>query len=94
MAKPIALFLALLAVLTLHVVQANVYCYCHNWLDMVMKRETKSCLGLGTVPQFKEINSKGVVVYTSWPKKAWRNNWHKCCEDASITSTGLTCFEG
>ncbi|KAG0064940.1 hypothetical protein BGZ89_008735 [Linnemannia elongata] len=93
MTKPFAL-LALLALLTLYVVQAaDVYCFCHNWLQQVMKTETKQCLGLGTVPQFKKINSKGVVVYSSWPKKEWRNNWHKCCEDASITSTGLTCNE-
>lgn len=92
MTKPFTL-LALLALLTLYVVQASVHCFCHNWLDQVMKYETKICLALGTSDLFKEINSKGVVVYRGWPPKAARNNWHKCCEDASVTSTGLTCFE-
>ncbi|KAK3827121.1 MAG: hypothetical protein JOS17DRAFT_224756 [Linnemannia elongata] len=91
MTKPFTL-LVLLALFTLSAVQADVYCFCHNWLQQVVKTETRLCLGLGTVPQFKKINSKGVVVYGSWPKKEWRNNWHKCCGDTSIT--GLTCFEG
>ncbi|KAK3827123.1 MAG: hypothetical protein JOS17DRAFT_748984 [Linnemannia elongata] len=61
MAKSFTL-LALLALLTMSVVQAvDVYCFCHNWLQQVMKTETRQCLGLGTVPQFKHINSKGVL---------------------------------